>query len=194
MQKITAKDIVDILQYEKIRPVFRKKIVELKKRRRVSVGPKITLMFENRETVKFQIQEMLRIERIVDEKLIEDEITSYNALIPDDNELSATMFIEITEKERIKAELDTLLGLEKDSVFLKIGRYLIPAYFDEAQFSDFRISAVQYIRFPFTPQQIHEMGNFNEQTSVIINHQNYKYDAEIPIHVRTSLIDDFGVE
>ena len=194
MQKISRKDILSIIEYEKIRPELRKKIIELKKHRRVSVGPKISLIFENRETVKFQIQEMLRIERIVDEKLIENEITTYNALIPDDNELGATLFIEITEKEKIKPELDNLVGLEKDSVFLKIGRYLIPAYFDEAQFSDFRISAVQYIRFPFTPQQIHEMSNFNEPTSVVVNHPKYKYDAEILLAVRTSLIDDFGVE
>jgi hypothetical protein len=194
MQKISRKDILDILEYEKIRPAFREKIVGIKKHRRVAVGPKITLMFENRDTVKFQIQEMLRIERIVDEKLVAHEIKTYNALIPDDNELSATLFIEITEKEKIKSELDMLVGLEKDSVFLKIGRYLIPAYFDEAQFSDFRISAVQYIRFPFTPQQIHEMGNFNEPTSAVINHPKYKYDAELPLAVRTTLLDDFGVE
>ncbi len=194
MQKISRKDILDILEYEKIRPEIRKKIVELKKRRRVAVGPKITMMFENKETVKFQIQEMLRIERIVDEKLIEHEIETYNALIPNDNELSASLFIEIAEKEKIKPELDRLLGLEENSVFLKIGRYLISAYFNEAQFSNFRISAVQYIRFPFTPQQIHEMGNFNEPTSVVINHPKYKYDAEIPLAVRTSIIDDFGVE
>ena len=194
MKKINREEILDILAYEKLRPEFRKIIVRMKKHRRVTVGPKITLMFENRDTVKFQIQEMLRIERIVDEKLIEHEIKTYNALIPDDNELSATMFIEITEKQSIKSELDRLVGLEKNSVFLKIGRYLIPAYFDEAQFSGFRISAVQYIRFPFTPQQIHEMGNFNEQTSVVINHPKYKYDAEIPLAVRTTLLDDFGVE
>ncbi|MGD0339351.1 MAG: DUF3501 family protein [Bacteroidota bacterium] len=194
MQKISRKDILDILEYEKIRPEIRKKIIDLKKRRRVAVGPKVTMMFENKETVKFQIQEMLRIERIVDEEFIKQEIETYNALIPNDNELSASLFIEITEKEKIKPELDKLLGLEKNSVFLKIGRHLISGYFDEAQFSDSRISAVQYIRFPFTPQQIHEMSNFNEPTSVVINHPTYKYDAEIPLAVRTSIIDDFGVE
>lgn len=194
MQKIGRNDILNILEYEKIRPDFKGKIIELKKRRRVPVGPKISLLFENRETVKYQIQEMLRIERMVDEGRIAHEIESYNAMIPDDNELSATLFIEITDREKIKSELDALVGLEKNSVFLKIGRHLIEAYFDEAQYSDYRISAVQYIRFPFTPQQIHEMRNFTEPTSVVINHPNYKYDAEIPLATRTSLIDDFGVE
>ncbi len=194
MQKITRAEIADLIAYEKERPAFKKKISELKKRRRVSVGPSISLLFENRETVRYQIQEMLRIERVVDENRIGHEIETYNALIPDDNELSATLFVEITDKEKIKQELDRLVGLEKDCVFLKVGRYLIPAYFDEAQLSDFRISAVQYIRFPFTPQQIHELRNFSEPASVVINHPRYKYDAEIPVPVRTSLIDDFGVE
>ncbi len=194
MQKISINEILALPEYEKVRPDFQRKIVEFKEHRRLSVGPNITLVFENRDTVRFQIQEMIRIEKIIDQKIIRREIDSCNALIPDDNELSATMLIEVEREELFKPVLDSLVGLEKDSVFLRIGRYLIPAYFDEGQVSDFHISTVQHIKFPFTPQQIHGFRNFNEQATIVINHKNYKYDAEIPIEIRNSLIEDFGVE
>ncbi len=194
MQKLTRGDILDIAAYEKIRTEFRTGIVELKKHRRLPVGPNITVIFENRETVRFQIQEMLRIEKITDENKIRHELETYNALIPGDNELSASLMIEVDRRDLIKPLIDTMVGLEKDCVFLRAGKHLIPALFDEAQHSEFRISAVQYVRFPFTPQQIHEFRNFEQQAMIVVNHTNYKYDSEIPISVRTSLIEDFGVE
>src|SRR5437870_4731867 len=106
MKPIGISDVMNIAEYEKIRPEFRSRIIELKNRRRISVGPKITFVFENRDTVLSQIQEMMRAERIVHEDKIQNEIDVYNQLLPGQNELSATMFIEITDSDQIKAELE----------------------------------------------------------------------------------------
>jgi len=152
MKPIIISDVMNIAEYEKVRPEFRSRIIELKKQRRISVGPKITFLFENRDTVLSQIQEMMRAERIVHEEKIQNEIDVYNQLLPDQNELSATMFIEITDKDQIKAELERLLGITKnDCVHMIIdGRHRILASFEKGHEEDDRVSAVQYVRFRFS--------------------------------------------
>src|SRR5215470_102520 len=95
MNKVSLDDIMGISAYEKIRENFRRGIIDLKQKRRVSVGDRVSLVFENRDTVIFQIQEMVRAERIVDLDKIREEIEVYNGLIPDPGELSATLFLEI---------------------------------------------------------------------------------------------------
>src|SRR5574341_953144 len=98
MKKIVLNDILGFAAYEKIRPEFRQEIIEKKKNRRVSVGDQISLVFENRDTVIFQIQEMLRAEKITDLDKIREEIAVYNEFIPNPGELSATLFIEIEDR------------------------------------------------------------------------------------------------
>src|SRR3979409_1503984 len=110
-------DIKNIYEYEKNREDFRRSVIEAKKDRRIPVGPTMSFVFENRTTVLFQIQEMVRIERIIEEEAVQHEIDTYNKLLPTDHELSATMLIEITDKEKIRPTLDSLVGLNKDSVF-----------------------------------------------------------------------------
>src|SRR5215470_16717864 len=111
MQKVTLDEIVGSERYEKIRDEFRHRIIELKKHRRVSVGDYITLVFENHETVLFQIQEMLRAERITDIDKIRFEVDTYNELIPGEGELSTTLLIEITEQKHIRPALVKLIGI-----------------------------------------------------------------------------------
>ena len=113
MKKITPAELKTPAEYEPLREDFRRRIIDLKKRRRLSVGDRISLVFENRDTVLFQIQEMVRAERMTAPEAIQEEIDVYSRSIPAAGELSATMFIEIAESERIQEILDTLLGIDE---------------------------------------------------------------------------------
>src|SRR5262249_22259554 len=112
VEKICVADVLNLYQYEKIREVIRREVIEAKRRRRVSVGDRLSFVFENRQTVLFQIQEMVRAERIVADDRVQDEIDVYNGLIPEPGELSATMMIEIEDKAQIQPVLDSLLGID----------------------------------------------------------------------------------
>src|SRR5688500_12513547 len=97
--KLTLDDIIDLRAYERERDAFRARIIDLRRRRRVPVGPIGTLLFENRDTIRFQVQEMARAERILSDEAIQHELDTYNALIPEPGQLSATLFIELTSKD-----------------------------------------------------------------------------------------------
>ncbi len=118
-------DIVDVRAYERTRDDYRRQIIELKKRRRVSVGPFVTLLFESRETIRFQIQEMARVEKLVSDEAIEGELRAYNPLIPEPGCLSATLFIELTSDEGLREWLPKLVGIER-SVELVFGDTVVP--------------------------------------------------------------------
>jgi len=107
--KLTVADIADVRAYERERAEFRARIIELKRRRRVHIGPIVTLLFENRDTIQFQVQEMARAERLHSDEQIQTELDIYNPLIPSPGELSATLFIELTDvkkSENIETGLD----------------------------------------------------------------------------------------
>ena len=192
MKPITISDIKNIADYEKIRASFRARIIEIKKHRRVSVGPNITFVFENRETVLSQIQEMMRAERIVHDDKIQHEIDVYNQLLPGPNELSATMFIEITQNDQIKSELDRLLGLTRnDYVSITVGNESIPAIFEVGHEEDSRVSAVQYVRFRFSESAKQHFLSRTEAVGIAITHPNYNVRIDIPEDVCESLVKDF---
>lgn len=121
MEKVTLADVKPFPQYEAMREAMRTHVIGLKKRRRVPLGDRISLLFENRETVLFQIQEMVRAERIAAPDAIQAEIDVYGRSIPEGNELSATMFIEITDREAVRPELDRLIGVN-ERLRLRSGR------------------------------------------------------------------------
>ena len=122
MKQLTMEDIKPLSEYEAIRKTFQQEIIALKKRRRILLGRNISLVFENRETLLFQIQEMMRVEHIYDPARIRDELDTYNPLIAGPGELSATLFIEITESDRVKEILDGLQGIDNGrSVFIQLG-------------------------------------------------------------------------
>ena len=129
MRKVAIDDIVGFPGYEKIRQDFRRRIIELKKNRRIPLGDRVSLVFENRDTVIFQIQEMLRVERISDLDKIRHEIETYNQLIPDSRELSATLFLEIEEQTHLRQELVKFHGI-KEAISLRIGPHRLPAHFE----------------------------------------------------------------
>ena len=148
MKPLSVDEIQDLQQYELSRPDFRRRIMELKGRRRVALGPLMTLVFENRDTVRFQIQEMLRVERIVLPDKVQHEIDTYNELLPGPGQVAATLFIEITESSRVQSVLDGFIGLEEPGhLSLRIGSVAYPAIFAPGQSREDRISAVHYIRF-----------------------------------------------
>ena len=136
-EKVELKDVLNFFEYEKVRAEMRERVIELKRVRRVTVGRYLSFVFENRDTVLFQIQEMCRVERITDDARIQDELDVYNALLPGPRELSATLFIEITDKEEIQPMLDRFIGIDiGPTVWIQVGKeFAVPSEF-EAGHSD----------------------------------------------------------
>jgi len=191
MQKVHRDDVLDIAEYEKSRPEFRQRIIELKKNRRIQVGPIITFVFENRDTVLFQIEEMIRTERIVDESAINHEIETYNHLVPGSNELSATMLIEITESSRIRETIAELLGINTgDSTRIELGTKKIAASFDPGQSSEDRLSAVQYAKFHFDQNDRAPFLEGSQPIFLVIDHPKYQHRAAIEGEVLSELRRD----
>ncbi|HKA53811.1 MAG TPA: DUF3501 family protein [Candidatus Binatia bacterium] len=187
MQKVTLDEIVGVERYERIRPEFRRRIIELKKNRRVTVGDRITFVFENHDTVLFQIQEMVRTERITDLDKIRFEVDTFNELIPAEGELSATMLIEITQAERIRPELVRLIGIDR-AVALQIGgRHKVPAAFEPGRSKEDNMSAVQYVRFPLPPEARAAFRDERQEAVLVIDHPNYQARTVLPSAVRRSL-------
>lgn len=148
MKPLVLEDIKNLHEYELERPEFRQRVIDLKKRRRVPVGPLMTLVFENRDTIRFQVQEMARVERIVRPDKVQEELDVYNELLPGAGEVSATLFIEVTDPERIQSTLDGFIGLdEPGKLSLRVGERVYPASFAAGQSREDRISAVHYVRF-----------------------------------------------
>ncbi|MFN3603453.1 MAG: DUF3501 family protein [Leptonema sp. (in: bacteria)] len=156
MKKIQFEEILPVEEYNKKRNEFREKIFAIKNKRRFHLGTMFTFLFENRDTVWYQIQEMIRAENIKEKDAILHEIQTYNELIPEEREIKATLLIEIDDKEFRKYKLKELLGLEKSVFFFYLDKektYEIPALFDEKQYNKERISSVQYLTFRFSEEE-----------------------------------------
>ena len=184
MDKIALADIKPPGDYEAVRDAVRARVIELKRRRRVPLGDKISLLFENRETVLFQIQEMVRAERITSTQAIQDEIDVYGRSLPEANELSATMLIEITEQDKIRAELDRLIGVN-ERLRLRIGdRHTVAGVFEPGWSREDRISAVQYVKFPLSPAQAAAFQSGQDPVFIEVGHPNYQASTQLdePVH------------
>jgi hypothetical protein len=190
MKKLTVQDLTGLSSYEKAREKFRDEVIQHKKNRRLPVGDRVTLVFEDRKTILFQIQEMMRAERITDLDKIKEEVDVYNELLPDADELSATLFIEIEEQSKIREDLLKFLGID-EAVFLKIGSaHTVQATFEEGHSKEDKISAVQYVRFPLDPAAKEAFLSGKEKIRVLIDHPNYRAEAEIGDTMRRSLSRD----
>ncbi len=191
MKKITRDEILNIYEYEKVRPQKVQEIIQLKKNRRLFIEPWVHLVFENRETVWFQIQEMIRAERMVREEEIQQEIDVYNDLIPDKNELSVTMFIEIPEASERKRLLPQLVGIH-DHLYFHIGnKHTIRAVADERSREDYeygKAAVVHFLKVKFTQEQIEYFKK--EPVRVEINHPNYRALTPMPEEVKQELVKD----
>jgi len=195
MRKIETSEIKDLTAYEKAREGLRSSVIELKKSRRVSLGDHVTVLFENRETVLFQIQEMVRTERIVAEAKVKDEVDTYNGLIPDEGELSATLFIEIPGIARMShdeqiAAVNRFQGLDRDAVFLSIGKSRIPARFEEGRTKEEKMSAVHFLRFAVPPEARAALGDAAQAARLIVDHPRYQAGQDLSAAVRAQLRRD----
>jgi len=190
MRPIRLEEIKDLVQYERIRKDFQRHVIALRNQRRVSIGDRISLAFENRETVLYQIQEMVRAERMVDPAEIQHEVETYNTLIPGPNELSATLFIEVEDRSQVQAVLDSLIGVD-EHVSLVIGeRPPIRAIFEPGRSREDRIAAVQYIRFPLTTEDRAALIQGDLPIIVRIDHPNYRAEAALSEETRRALVED----
>jgi Protein of unknown function (DUF3501) len=155
--KLTLADIADTRAYEREREAFREHIVSLKTLRRIPVGTMITFVFENRDTMRFQVQEMARVEKIFTDAGIQTELDTYNTLIPEPGQLSATMFIELTSELALRDWLPRLVGIER-SLELRLPGHVVHAVVEEqhaAQLTrDDITSSVHYVRFELSSDQI----------------------------------------
>ncbi len=192
MKKVTLDEVMGLERYEQARDETRRRIIALKKHRRVAVGDQVTFVFENHDTMWFQIHEMLRAERLTDLDRVRDELEVYNALIPDAGELSATMLIEITEESRIRERLVSLIGID-ETVTLEIGEHVrVRGEFEAGRSKEDKLSAVQYVRFHFDDTARRAFIEGTQPVRLVINHPNYRQQAVIDDVVRRSLAEDLA--
>jgi hypothetical protein len=190
-------DIQDLRTYERGRDAYRRQIIELKRRRRVGVGPFVTLLFENRETVRFQVQEMARAERMLTDDKVQVELDIYNALLPSPGELSATLFIELTDEAALREWLPKLVGIER-SLELRIGEAPVAdadiavgvpeAAHEEALTRPTMTASVHYVRFPVTPRQL-EAFTAGPVTLAVV-HPDYRHETVLSEETRRELLTD----
>jgi hypothetical protein len=191
-RSITEADILDPAEYARIRADRRREIAARKRLRRVEVGPYVTFYFESYETMWLQIHEMLHIERGGRDQ-IPDELTAYNPLIPQGNELIATFMIEIDDPVRRKRVLGGLGGIE-ETAFIRLGAETVrarPEMDADRTTAEGKASSVQFVHFPFTPSQIAAFRDASVEAVLGLAHPNYSHMAVIPPAVRQELAGDF---
>lgn len=191
MRRVTLDDVSGLARYAEMRDAFRKRIIEIKRHRRVSVGDRTTFVFENFDTVLFQIQEMLHAERVSDLDRVREEIEVYNQLLPGDDELSATLLIEITDQSRVEEQLLRLIGID-EAVSLKINGEACLAVFEPGRSREDKLSAVQYLRFPLSDSASHTLARPAATAELIIDHPNYQARTLLDPETRASLAADLG--
>ena len=194
MEKLNKSDLFSLEEYSINRDSFRKKVLEEKQHRKVYIGEHVVLLFENKNTIQYQIQEMLRIEKIFDAEGIQEELDAYNPLIPDGSNLKAVMLIEYPNVEERKEKLKILKGIER-KIWIKVGSHnKVFAIADEdlEREDETKTSAVNYLRYEFSASMINDWKN---DASVImgIDHENYQSsEAIISSDISSQLSGDFA--
>ena len=195
MKHLGLEDILDVDVYALARETYRARVIAHKNQRRVSVGPQVSLVFEDRETLRYQIQEMTRIENTRDPEKIQIELDVYNELMPETGQLSATLFIEIPDLDKIQSELDRLVGIDEHVALIVAGFETQPIFarFDERQMETDRISAVHYIRFTLPAEQL-EAWQAGAEARLRLDHAHYAYESELTPETRMNLARDLANE
>ena len=191
--KLTLDDIADLRAYERERDDFRRHVIALKKKRRVAVGPHLTFLFENRDTIRFQIQEMARAEKILTDEGIQTELDIYNPLIPEPGQLCATLFVELTTDADLREWLPKLVGIER-SVELRLpGGRVVAAAPDPAhaeQLTRETITAsVHYVGFALSDDDVDAFTSGGPVT-LAVAHPNYPHEAELGASTLEELAKD----
>ena len=193
MNKLTRADLMSLEQYHTERKAFRAKVMEHKAPRKVSIGPNASLYFEDRLTMQYQIQEMLRIERIFEAEGIQDELDAYNPLIPDGHNWKATFMVEFPDVEERKRKLAELIGIERQ-VWVEIHGFakVYPiANEDLSRETTDKTSSVHFLRFELTPDMVVAARDATP-LSMGIDHPVYQYSMEVPLETRRALAKDLA--
>jgi hypothetical protein len=189
---LTLADVLDLRAYERVRDEYRAQVIARKRLRRVALGPLMTLVFESADTVRFQVQEMARAEKIISDEAIQVELDIYNRLLPAPGELSATLFIELTSDGSLREWLPRLVGIER-SLAVSIGGDLVVSVPEDqhaaALTRDTVTPAVHYVRFPFTEAQVAAFGGASE-VALVATHPAYEARTVLPPEVRQELLGD----
>lgn len=194
MDKLTRDDLYTLEKYAEVRPRFRAEVMKHKRDRIVPVGPNVTLHFEDRLTMQYQIQEMLRAERIYEAAGIEEELDAYNPLIPDGSNFKATMMVEFDDADERKRELARLIGIEDRTWVQVSGHDRVYAIADEDMERDTeeKTSSVHFMRFELTPEMV-SAAKSGAAISVGVDHDSYRHQVEpLPQGVRDSLAGDLA--
>ena len=189
---LTLADVLDLRAYERAREDYRARVIARKRNRRVGLGPIITLVFECLDTVRFQVQEMARVEKIISDEAIQVELDIYNRLLPGKRELSATLFIELTSDGALREWLPRLVGIER-----RVGVWIdgdVVASVPEAQHAaaltrESVTPAVHYLRFGFTEAQVAAFGDA-EEVALVSTHPAYEARTVLPPAARDELLGD----
>ena len=192
MQKLKRDDLYSLEQYSEIRDEFRNQVIAHKRNRRVELGTNAALYFEDRLTMQYQVQEMLRIERIFEAAGINDELEAYNPLIPDGSNWKATFMVEFPDVEERRAMLNRLVGIE-DKVYVQVeGFDRVHAIADEdlERSDEKKTSAVHFMRFELSAEEVDALKS-GAALAAGIDHENYQVEiAPLPENIRQSLLGD----
>lgn len=192
MRKLTVHDIVDLRAYERERDDFRRHIIDLKRTRRVALGPILTILFENTDTMRWQVQEMARAERMLRDEQIAHEVDTYNQLIPESGELSGTLFLELTSDEALREWLPRLVGVEHHLQIVLPDNSVAtgkPSDEDEARLTrPDTTAAVHYLRFSLTPGQAAAFEH--GPVRVRVDHPEYRHETTLDDVQRAALASD----
>ncbi len=190
-RELTLDDVVDLRAYEREREAFRRRIIELKRHRRVAVGPLVSFVFENRDTVRFQVQEMIRAERMISDEQVLGELRAYNPLIPAPGELSATLLVELTSEAELRGWLPRLVGIER-AAYLRIGAVVVHCEVEETHAEQLTredvTAAVHYVRFRLDDDRVASFGP--GPVSLGIDLAGYAYEVPLGDEVRAELMRD----
>ena len=194
MNKLSREDLFSLEQYAEARPAFRERVLEHKKNRRLDLGTNAALYFEDRLTMQYQVQEMLRIEKIFEAEGINDELEAYNPLIPDGSNWKATFMVEFPEVEERKAMLAQLVGIE-DRIYVHVAdfdRVFAIADEDLERADETKTSAVHFLRFELPPEQVAALKD-GAALAAGIDHENYRVEINpVPDNIRSSLLNDLS--
>jgi len=189
---LTLADVLDLRAYERVREEYRARVIARKRLGRVALGPIMTLVFESVDTVRFQIQEMARVEKILTDEAIQVELDIYNRLLPQVGELSATLFIELTSDEELREWLPKLVGIER-ALGVVLGDDVVPSVPEEthaaALVRDTITPAVHYLRFAFTPAQVEAFAALDD-VALVARHPAYEERTVLSDPVRAELLGD----
>ncbi len=191
MNLLTHADLLSLADYERQRARMRREIIDVKKRRRIDVGPLVTLVFENHRTLLFQIQEMLRAEQIVAPTKIQEELDVYNALLPRAGELSATLMIAIADEGRVKEVLDSFRGFDRgDTLGITVRDHTVFADFEAGHSTEDKVSAVHFIRVKIPRSFREALREHESHARITITHKHHAAEAKVPRAMREEWLKD----